>query len=777
MNSATQTSAERNQRAGRETPQRRGVFTMHELKNQMPKHHCRGVVLAAMLLFSALAWAQAPAAEPVVPRTLNYAGVARDADGRVLKGTIGATFAIYAQQEGGAPLWLETQNILASPSGSFSVLLGANAPAGLPLDLFSSGQARWLGVSFNGGAEQARVALLSVPYALKAADAETVGGLPASAFVLASSPAPGTGPMPIAQTDSAPVGATVAPTASSNVTTTGGTVNAIPLFSTATNIQNSILTQTGTAAVNVAGKLNLPANGVATAAAGKNSRPLDFVASSFNSSSSTSVNQAFQWQAEPAANNSANPSGTLDLLFGSGTAAPAETGLKIASTGIITFATGQTFGGSGPITSVGLSAPTADFSVSGSPVTSAGILGLTWKVAPTSLATANAIVKRDSKGGFSADDINATVVNTGTLIATGNATFQKQVGIGTSSPQASLNLNAGETANSDTLLVGNNSTKGIRLRDTGTAVDLESIGVPLFVNYLTAEPTYFGNTVGIGTTAPQALLNLNVGGTATTDTLLVGNSTTKGLLLRDTGSALDLESIGQPLYINNTTKQPTYLNPSGGEVVIGSNSNTYQGLTTLDLWPTAGSSAVFEGSAEVLTNLTVLGTLAVDTDLEVYGVKNFRIDHPLDPNGKYLVHAAMESSEVLNQYSGNVVLDSKGEARVEFPDWFSAVNEDFRYQLTAVGQPGPNLFVAEKMRGNAFKIGGGRPGMEVSWQVTARRNDAYMKAYPFVVEPEKPENERGYYRHPELYGAPKEKGVAWARQHASTATKAQIPAR
>jgi hypothetical protein len=138
------------------------------------------------------------------------------------------------------------------------------------------------------------------------------------------------------------------PPTSFNVTTTGGTANAIPLFTTATNIQSSILTQTGTAGVNVLGKLTLPATGVATATAGKNSRPEGFVASAFNSTTSTAVAQTFQLQAEPAGNNTAAASGTLNLLYGSGTAAATETGLKISNKGVITFASGQTFPGGGP---------------------------------------------------------------------------------------------------------------------------------------------------------------------------------------------------------------------------------------------------------------------------------------------------------------------------------------------------------------------------------------------------------------------------------------------
>jgi hypothetical protein len=135
--------------------------------------------------------------------------------------------------------------------------------------------------------------------------------------------------------------------AQTNVTTTGGTVNTLPLFTGATQIQSSIVSQTGTSAINVRGKLNLPASATATATAGEASRPEAFTASAFNSGTATAVAQNFQLQAEPANNNTASPSGTLNLLYAAGTAAPAETGLKISSKGVITFAPGQTFPGGG----------------------------------------------------------------------------------------------------------------------------------------------------------------------------------------------------------------------------------------------------------------------------------------------------------------------------------------------------------------------------------------------------------------------------------------------
>ena len=133
---------------------------------------------------------------------------------------------------------------------------------------------------------------------------------------------------------------TVAPASSSNVTTRGGTANAIPIFTTATN---SILTQTATTGINIGGNLNLPATGKANSSTGFNSQPQDFVASVFNGT--LALPETFQWQAEPVNNNKKTATGTLNLLFGSGGTKPAETGLNIASNGQITFAAGQTFPG------------------------------------------------------------------------------------------------------------------------------------------------------------------------------------------------------------------------------------------------------------------------------------------------------------------------------------------------------------------------------------------------------------------------------------------------
>ena len=194
-----------------------------------------------------------------LPRLVRFGGIVRDLNGNPLTGVVGITFALYSEETGGAALWLETQNVTADRNGHYVVLLGSTKPDGLPTELFTTEQARWVGVQVSGQPEQPRVLLVSAPYALKAGDAETIGGLPPSAFVLN---APVSGGRVNNGAPSSPLSSRAVPASSSDVTTTGGTVNTIPLFTTATNIQNSILTQIGTTAVSAAG--NLTASGIVT---------------------------------------------------------------------------------------------------------------------------------------------------------------------------------------------------------------------------------------------------------------------------------------------------------------------------------------------------------------------------------------------------------------------------------------------------------------------------------------------------------------------------------
>jgi hypothetical protein len=338
------------------------------IEGEIPMKLRLACVVFGFLSLASLAAAQTSAqAASALPRLVRFSGAVKDLNGNPLTGVVGITFALYSEQSGGAPLWLETQNITADSNGHYTVLLGSTKPDGLPAELFTSEQARWVGVQVSGQPEQPRVLLVSAPYALKAGDAETIGGLPPSAFVLAA-------PSVIGSSSASGTAGTVSPLAATDVTTNGGTLNYLPIFSGAATIIDSSVFQTGSGttgkigidtttpatqldvngAGTIRGTLTLPATGTATATAGDVSRGLNFVASSYNSTSATAVNQTFRWHAEPAANDTASPSGTLNLLYGVGTAAPSETGLKLSSKGVFTFASGQTFPGTGTGTITGI---------------------------------------------------------------------------------------------------------------------------------------------------------------------------------------------------------------------------------------------------------------------------------------------------------------------------------------------------------------------------------------------------------------------------------------
>lgn len=136
-----------------------------------------------------------------------------------------------------------------------------------------------------------------------------------------------------------------------------------------------------------------------------------------------------------------------------------------------------------------------------------------------------------------------------------------------------------------------------------------------------------------------------------------------------------------------------------------------------------------KGEQVVLGDQVIAGNSSVNGNLNVQGTKNFKIEHPSD-NSKFLVHASVESNEPLNTYSGNVVTDDIGIAVVHLPDYFDKINLDFRYQLTVIGQFAQAI-IHKEIKDNAFEIKTNKPNVKVSWQITARRNDNYIRQNPF----------------------------------------------
>jgi hypothetical protein len=185
--------------------------------------------------------------------------------------------------------------------------------------------------------------------------------------------------------------------------------------------------------------------------------------------------------------------------------------------------------------------------------------------------------------------------------------------------------------------------------------------------------------------------------------------------------------------------------------VYGSTSGPGNGVVGdsvggIGVWGTAtggGLAGKFSG------NLQVTGTLSK-------GGGSFKIDHPLDPANKYLYHSFVESPDMMNVYNGNITTDNSGYATVILPDWFEALNRDFRYQLTVVDEGDSAAFSQAKIvsgvKGNRFTLRTSAPHVTVSWQVTGIRQDRWANAHRIPVEQDKATRERGLYLHPELLG-------------------------
>jgi len=464
-----------------------------------------------------------------VPPLIQFSDVATDEGGNALSGAVSITFSLYTSQQGGESLWQERQNnVQLDSNGHYSVELGITKPNGVPTTLFTSGEARWLGVKIDSQAEQPRVLLLSVPYALKAGDAATVGGLPPAAFVLA---APPNGTVAAFSNDSATQQS--APPPSGAITGTG-TVNYLPLWDSTSDIVSSVLFQSGSGSTakigintitpasaldikggtTIRGTLSLLATTAATASKGGNSQPINLTASAFNSGTDTAVNQMFQWQAEPVGNDTSSPSGTLNLLFGSGTSKPTETGLNIASNGQITFALGQTFPGTGAgtVTSVG-----SGMGLTGGPITASGTLAINPLVVPL-LATNNSFTGNQTVSG----NVTATNVTATETVAAGvvNATTGFDIG-GVSFATGSFPNNAfvGFGGNSTMTGIFNFGAGYATLSSNTSGSDNTAVGMSVLIQ----------NTTGFDNTAiGQAALDDNVSGnsnTASGESALLDNAT------------------------------------------------------------------------------------------------------------------------------------------------------------------------------------------------------------------------------------------------------------
>jgi trimeric autotransporter adhesin len=584
------------------------------------------LAVVAFLILTLPALAQNPTASSSaasavaqVPRLIRFSGVTKDESGKPVTGTVGVTFSLYKDAQGGAPLWVETQNVQADSTGHYTALLGSASAEGVPLAIFTSAEAQWVAARISGQAEQARVLLMSVPYALKAADAQTLGGLPASAFMPANLAATSgkAGAPPTAPAGSLPPAGV----------TGKGTKDFVPLWTSGTTLGNSLIFQTGgnlgVGTKTPKAKLDLVGNGktgIQATVPGTNGAIVG-------------VATATKGGATGVAGQSSDPSGSG--VFGINNAKKGGTGVVgIASStstgttavvGFETATTGQVFGVFGGTNS------TTDFSVGVSGVEGA-TTGAVFGVAGAAFSTT------DGAAAISGFESAAT----GAVAGVSGAT---------------------------------SSTSGTGVFGNATATS--------------------GPTIGV-----------------------------RGVAASPAGAA------------------GVFLNLSGGtsQVLLGQAAN-FATIFTVD----ASGNGFYAG------NLNVTGKLTK-------GSGSFKIDHPLDPANKYLSHSFVESPDMMNVYNGNITTDKHGIATVALPSYFEALNADFRYQLTVIGQFAQAI-VQQEIKSNQFIIKTNKPRVKVSWQVTGIRHDAYADANRIPVEEDKPATEQGYYLHPEAFGQPASKSV------------------
>jgi hypothetical protein len=540
----------------------------------------------------------------VVPTLVRYGGVLTDTNGKPLTDVGGVTFYLYKDAQTETPLWMETQNVHPDANGRYSVQLGSTKPNGLPTDVFASGEARWLGVQAEGQPQQPRVLLLSVPYALKAADAETVGGLPPSAFVLAAPQSSGT---------MASSGSSASPTSAlppSGAVTGTGTLNFVPLWDSTSDIVTSAIFQSGTSpnakiGINtntpattldvkgtgtIRGALSLPSTATATATTGDNSQPFNLTSSVFNSGTGTAVNQNFRLQAEPVGNDTSGASGSLNLLYASGSNTLTETGLSIASTGRITFASGQTFPGTGVGTITGIS------TASGSGLSGGGTSGTLSLSVPSSGIT------------------NTMLQNSSLTVASGTGlTGGGSVALGGSATPLSLASNACSSNNALTAL-------------PFTCSPFATPGS----NTFTGNQTVNGNVSVAGqliSTAAQGTAPLQV--TSTTQVANLNASLLGGSPPGSFASSGNNNFNGNQSVTGTITATGNIYGPTIGTNSLSSYGNTGSSFTAISATPAVSVTSYYSSGDGIDANVTgsgkIFGLSAVNTNSSfgagVYGVE------------------------------------------------------------------------------------------------------------------------------------------------------------
>ncbi len=727
-----------------------------------------------------------------IPQQINYQGMLSDISGNPITGTYTINFSIYSDGTTTSSIWMETQSVTVS-NGLFNVQLGFNNP--IPIYLFD-GTIKYLGVQVGTDPEMTpRQKLTSVGYSFKAADAVTLNGLPSSGFSLSDHNHNSVYPLKTdLQGNDGTVNQTEDPISWTKIKDIpAGFADGTDDIGSSTSGITQLNGSTGLAITNPNGptatvELTMGhGNGI-------NADMLDGLHSdNFSPVSHNHLTTHYTKEELNTNDGTANqtddpiswnklkdiPSGFADGTDDGGSTTHNHFGESWSNTN-------STYGLNVQNTGSGNGLEGASQSAVGVSGTSSGIGG-------------GAIgVKGVSPNGYGLYGEGGTAI-----YANGNATGVYAVsndGYGV----------MGTSGTSNGIYGSSSSNAGVYGVSLGSGANAKGVF---------GESTNGYGVHGNGSTGVYGTgTNGGVAGESTSGYGVYGNSTTIGVSGNSTGSGDNGKGVygvanngyglwGEGYYGAKTVGTYTGLWGVGGSSSTEANYGVYgqagyygvYGLSqycgicgvatntgyTYGVYGGGPGFGVYGSSANVgvagIGEYGVVGYANSTSAFSIYGMNRggnaggfdgnvtiwgtvsksagaFKIDHPLDPTNKYLQHSFVESPDMKNIYDGTVILSTSGEAIIELPDWFEALNKDFRYQLTCIGGYA-QIYIAEKISNNRFKIAGGTSGLEVSWQITGIRKDAYAIAHPIEVEIDKPTTEKGKYIYPELFGASEERGI------------------
>jgi hypothetical protein len=652
-----------------------------------------------------------------IPNIINYQGLLKDASGTVVPdGDYNINFMLYDVANGGTALWAETK-LINVVDGIVNTKLGSILPLTLPFD-----KAYWLGVTIGTGSELTpRVEFTSVPYshmsmsvpngtltAEKIADGQVVksiNSLKDDVNLVAGS------------------NITIMPSGNSlTISSDGGMGLALPFN----------------------GVVNIP----------------DTTAITLNHIAATGTNHGLY--------------STINSQSGAGVYGYSQnsSGSNFGVTGRTSSLTGAGIIGSGPGTGIiGIATDPSAFSY--------GVQGVSYSTSGVGVFGTTTSTTNINYGGYFASASIEGIGVYGFSSATSGLTYGGRF-LSTSTSGRGIsgitNATTGTTYGVYGLSysTGGRGVLGYSSASTGTTYGIYGlVNSPSGFGIYGAAPSYgiegrATNTTGVADGVRG--ISSSTSGTGVFGAVTTTTGTNYGGYFQSSSSS------GTGVFGVNlsTTGSGTYgvrgkSNSTGGVISAGVRGDgTYAGALFVgsEKYGVAGSalgssySYGVYGSANPGTNnyagyfegnVNITGTLSK-------GGGSFKIDHPLDPQNKFLYHSFVESPDMKNIYDGNVITDASGYATVELPEWFEALNKDFRYQLTVIGDFAQAI-ISREIQNNQFEIRTDKSNVKISWQVTGIRKDAFAEKYRIPVEEGKGIEEKGKYAHPEAFGLPKSLGI------------------